>query len=120
MMMTVSFERHGRLYLDPSGCSPLIGDKVLVPTGSGPVRHCRCERFGRLGTYTLARRPSAYAALNSALMPAWLKRNTESALEGQLDTDVVYAYFSAEPRLKVLTKSPASTRGSEWAQRVCG
>jgi hypothetical protein len=48
MMMTVSFERHGRLYLDPSGCSPLIGDKVLVPTGSGPVRHCRIDDMHRV------------------------------------------------------------------------
>ena len=37
MMMAVSFERYGRLYyLDPGDCSPAIGDKVLVPTASGP------------------------------------------------------------------------------------
>ena len=37
MMMAVSFERYGRLYyLDPGPYSPAIGDKVLVPTDSGP------------------------------------------------------------------------------------
>ena len=37
MMMAVSFERYGRLYyLDPGPYSPGIGDKVLVPTDSGP------------------------------------------------------------------------------------
>src|ERR1700760_3721624 len=37
MMMAVSFERYGRLYyLDPGAYSPAIGDKVLVPTDSGP------------------------------------------------------------------------------------
>jgi hypothetical protein len=37
MMMAVSFERYGRLYyLDPGPYSPSIGDKVLVPTDSGP------------------------------------------------------------------------------------
>ncbi len=42
MMMAVSFERYGRLYyLDPGGYSPAIGDKVLVPTDSGPeVAEC--------------------------------------------------------------------------------
>src|SRR5450755_3872250 len=42
MMMAVSFERYGRLYyLDPGDCSPAIGDKVLVPTDSGPeVAQC--------------------------------------------------------------------------------
>ena len=42
MMMAVSFERYGRLYyLDPGACSPGIGDKVLVPTDSGPeVAEC--------------------------------------------------------------------------------
>jgi cell fate regulator YaaT (PSP1 superfamily) len=42
MMMAVSFERYGRLYyLDPGDCSPAIGDKVLVPTDSGPeVAEC--------------------------------------------------------------------------------
>jgi cell fate regulator YaaT (PSP1 superfamily) len=42
MMMAVSFERYGRLYyLDPGGYSPVIGDKVLVPTDSGPeVAEC--------------------------------------------------------------------------------
>jgi cell fate regulator YaaT (PSP1 superfamily) len=42
MMMAVSFERYGRLYyLDPGGHSPKIGDKVLVPTESGPeVAEC--------------------------------------------------------------------------------
>jgi cell fate regulator YaaT (PSP1 superfamily) len=37
MMMAVSFERYGRLYyLDPGEHHPKIGDKVLVPTDSGP------------------------------------------------------------------------------------
>src|ERR1700761_3409872 len=37
MMMAVSFQRYGRLYyLDPGGHQPKIGDKVLVPTDSGP------------------------------------------------------------------------------------
>jgi cell fate regulator YaaT (PSP1 superfamily) len=42
MMMAVSFERYGRLYyLDPGACTPSIGDKVLVPTDSGPeVAEC--------------------------------------------------------------------------------
>lgn len=42
MMMAVSFERYGRLYyLDPGEHSPSIGDKVLVPTESGPeVAQC--------------------------------------------------------------------------------
>ncbi|MGP0025446.1 MAG: stage 0 sporulation family protein [Streptosporangiaceae bacterium] len=40
--MAVSFERHGRLhYLDPGPYTPAIGDKVLVPTDSGPeVAEC--------------------------------------------------------------------------------
>src|SRR2546429_9613838 len=42
MMMAVSFERYGRLYyLDPGAHNPAIGDKVLVPTDSGPeVAEC--------------------------------------------------------------------------------
>jgi cell fate regulator YaaT (PSP1 superfamily) len=42
MMMAVSFERYGRLYyLDPGQYSPSIGDKILVPTDSGPeVAEC--------------------------------------------------------------------------------
>src|SRR6478609_3043875 len=42
MMMAVSFERYGRLYyLDPGAHKPAIGDKVLVPTDSGPeVAEC--------------------------------------------------------------------------------
>src|SRR5260370_36126646 len=42
MMMAVSFERYGRLYyLDPGAYAPAIGDKVLVPTDSGPeVAEC--------------------------------------------------------------------------------
>jgi len=42
MMMAVSFERHGRLYyLDPGPYTPAIGEKVLVPTDSGPeVAEC--------------------------------------------------------------------------------
>ncbi|GAB3211266.1 Cell fate regulator YaaT, PSP1 superfamily (controls sporulation, competence, biofilm development) [Marinactinospora thermotolerans DSM 45154] len=40
--MAVSFERYGRLYyLDPGGLTPAVGDKVLVPTDSGPeVAEC--------------------------------------------------------------------------------
>jgi cell fate regulator YaaT (PSP1 superfamily) len=42
MMMAVSFERHGRLYyLDPGPHAPAVGEKVLVPTDSGPeVAEC--------------------------------------------------------------------------------
>ena len=42
MMMAVAFERRGRLYyLDPGPHTPSIGDKVLVPTDSGPeVAEC--------------------------------------------------------------------------------
>src|ERR1700733_15039735 len=42
MMMAASFARYGRLYyLDPGAHSPAIGDKVLVPTDSGPeVAEC--------------------------------------------------------------------------------
>jgi cell fate regulator YaaT (PSP1 superfamily) len=42
MMMAVSFQRYGRLYyLDPGEHRPKIGDKVLVPTDSGPeVAEC--------------------------------------------------------------------------------
>ncbi|MDH2426489.1 regulatory iron-sulfur-containing complex subunit RicT [Sphaerisporangium sp. TRM90804] len=42
MVMAVSFARYGRLYyLDPGGHSPKVGDKVLVPTDSGPeVAEC--------------------------------------------------------------------------------
>src|ERR1700747_2481580 len=42
MMMAVSFERSGRLYyLDPGTYTPAVGDKVLVPTDSGPeVAEC--------------------------------------------------------------------------------
>jgi cell fate regulator YaaT (PSP1 superfamily) len=42
MMMAVSFERYGKLYyLDPGTHSPKIGDKVLVPTDTGPeVAQC--------------------------------------------------------------------------------
>src|SRR6266436_2041812 len=42
MMMAISFERYGRLYyLDPGEHAPKIGDKVLVPTDSGPeVAEC--------------------------------------------------------------------------------
>src|SRR6201992_3636495 len=42
MMMALSFERYGRLYyLDPGAHQPSIGDKVLVPTDSGPeVAEC--------------------------------------------------------------------------------
>ena len=40
--MAVSFERYGRLYyLDPGGRSYSVGDRVLVPTDSGPeVAEC--------------------------------------------------------------------------------
>jgi cell fate regulator YaaT (PSP1 superfamily) len=42
MIMAVSFERYGRLYyLDPGEHAPRVGDKVLVPTDSGPeVAQC--------------------------------------------------------------------------------
>jgi cell fate regulator YaaT (PSP1 superfamily) len=42
MMMAVAFQRHGRLYyLDPGQYSPAVGDRVLVPTDSGPeVAEC--------------------------------------------------------------------------------
>jgi cell fate regulator YaaT (PSP1 superfamily) len=42
MMMAVAFQRHGRLYyLDPGPYSPAVGDRVLVPTDSGPeVAEC--------------------------------------------------------------------------------
>jgi cell fate regulator YaaT (PSP1 superfamily) len=42
MMMAVSFERRGRLhYLDPGPHRPAVGDKVLVPTDTGPeVAEC--------------------------------------------------------------------------------
>jgi cell fate regulator YaaT (PSP1 superfamily) len=42
MMMAVSFQRAGRLhYLDPGEWRPEVGDKVLVPTDSGPeVAEC--------------------------------------------------------------------------------
>ncbi|RJL31878.1 PSP1 domain-containing protein [Bailinhaonella thermotolerans] len=42
MVMAVSFTRYGRLYyLDPGEHSPKVGDKVLVPTDSGPeVAEC--------------------------------------------------------------------------------
>src|SRR5499427_5014891 len=42
MMMAVSFERRGRLhYLDPGQYRPAVGDKVLVPTQTGPeVAEC--------------------------------------------------------------------------------
>jgi len=41
-VMAVSFERYGRLYyLDPGGQSYRVGDRVLVPTESGPeVAEC--------------------------------------------------------------------------------
>jgi len=41
-VMAVSFERYGRLYyLDPGGRSYAVGDRVLVPTESGPeVAEC--------------------------------------------------------------------------------
>lgn len=41
-MMAVSFERRGRLhYLDPGPHRPAVGDKVLVPTDTGPeVAEC--------------------------------------------------------------------------------
>src|SRR5260370_33105419 len=42
MMMAVSCERRGRLhYLDPGSHRPAVGDKVLVPTDTGPeVAEC--------------------------------------------------------------------------------
>lgn len=42
MVMAVSFTRHGRLhYLDPGSYTPRVGDKVLVPTDTGPeVAEC--------------------------------------------------------------------------------
>nr|WP_103957254.1 regulatory iron-sulfur-containing complex subunit RicT [Nonomuraea solani] len=42
MIMAVSFTRYGRLYyLDPGEHTPKVGDKVLVPTDSGPeVAEC--------------------------------------------------------------------------------
>jgi cell fate regulator YaaT (PSP1 superfamily) len=42
MMMAVSFERRGQLhYLDPGPHRPAVGDKVLVPTNTGPeVAEC--------------------------------------------------------------------------------
>ena len=42
MMMAVSFERRGQLhYLDPGSHRPAVGDKVLVPTDTGPeVAEC--------------------------------------------------------------------------------
>ncbi len=42
MVMAVSFTRYGRLYyLDPGPHTPKVGDKVLVPTDSGPeVAEC--------------------------------------------------------------------------------
>nr|WP_127941317.1 regulatory iron-sulfur-containing complex subunit RicT [Nonomuraea polychroma] len=42
MIMAVSFTRYGRLYyLDPGEHNPKVGDKVLVPTDSGPeVAEC--------------------------------------------------------------------------------
>jgi cell fate regulator YaaT (PSP1 superfamily) len=42
MMMAVSFKRSGRLhYLDPGEWRPSVGDKVLVPTETGPeVAEC--------------------------------------------------------------------------------
>src|ERR1700691_5394463 len=42
MMMAVSFQRSGRLYyLDPGPYTPAVGDRVLVPTASGPeVAEC--------------------------------------------------------------------------------
>src|SRR5262252_286138 len=42
MMMAVSFARRGRLhYLDPGPYRPVVGDKVLVPTDTGPeVAEC--------------------------------------------------------------------------------
>src|SRR5215218_8090676 len=41
-VMAVSFERYGRLYyLDPGDSMYAVGDKVLVPTDSGPeVAEC--------------------------------------------------------------------------------
>jgi cell fate regulator YaaT (PSP1 superfamily) len=42
MMMAVSFTRYGRLhYLDPGDYAPQVGDRVLVPTDTGPeVAQC--------------------------------------------------------------------------------
>src|SRR5215470_17755883 len=42
MMLAVSFERRGQLhYLDPGSHRPAVGDKVLVPTDTGPeVAEC--------------------------------------------------------------------------------
>ncbi|KWW98849.1 PSP1 domain protein [Carbonactinospora thermoautotrophica] len=42
MVCAVSFERYGRLYyFDPGPYSPRVGDKVLVPTSTGPeVAEC--------------------------------------------------------------------------------
>ena len=42
MMMAVAFQRYGRLYyLDPGPYTPAVGDRVLVPTDSGPeVAEC--------------------------------------------------------------------------------
>jgi cell fate regulator YaaT (PSP1 superfamily) len=42
MMMAVAFQRNGRLYyLDPGPYTPAVGDRVLVPTDSGPeVAEC--------------------------------------------------------------------------------
>jgi cell fate regulator YaaT (PSP1 superfamily) len=38
MLCAVSFTRYGRLYyVDPGEHSPVVGDKVLVPTDKGPV-----------------------------------------------------------------------------------
>ena len=56
MVMAVSFTRYGRLYyLDPGASSPQVGDKVLVPTDSGPevaecvwAPHQVFEEFGSL------------------------------------------------------------------------
>ena len=41
-VMAVSFERYGRLYyLDPGDANYGVGDRVLVPTDSGPeVAEC--------------------------------------------------------------------------------
>jgi cell fate regulator YaaT (PSP1 superfamily) len=41
-VMAVSFERYGRLYyLDPGDADYSVGDRVLVPTDSGPeVAEC--------------------------------------------------------------------------------
>jgi cell fate regulator YaaT (PSP1 superfamily) len=42
LICAVSFDRHGRLYyFDPGPAQPRVGDKVLVPTDSGPeVAEC--------------------------------------------------------------------------------